>query len=85
MNTDKIHLPGLLAEIQAAAEDYDKKYFRNKVMRIYAECLKSNRILLATKIAEKYRKELTETLRSDLSIAEMYSIFATNISKTEDK
>lgn len=76
---DKIYLPGLLQEMLDASEDYSKKFFRQKVIRIYSKCLRSHRIHLAVKIAEKYRKELTSDLRSDLSIAQQYALFAANI------
>lgn len=79
MNIDKIPFQGILREMQEWSEDHSKKIFREKVIKVYMKCLRFNKIKLATKIAEKYRKELTETLRSDLSIAMNYSLFAANI------
>lgn len=75
----EISLPGLLSEMQEWSEDYSKKMFRQKVIRIYMKCLKLNKVNLAVKIAEKHRKALTEPLRSDMSIANKYAIFAANI------
>ena len=79
MNIDKIPIEGLLTEMQEWADDHSKKIFREKVIRVYIKCLRRNKILLATKISEKYRYELTRTLRSDLSIAANYSLFANNL------
>jgi hypothetical protein len=76
---DRISVPGLIKEMQEACEDYDKKYFRQKVLRVYMKCLKSNRIKLAVAIATKYRKELTEPVRSDMAISQQYALFASNI------
>jgi hypothetical protein len=80
---NRIPFKNLLSEMQEADKEYTKKYFRQKVIRIYMKCLKSNRINLAVKIAEKYRKELTEPLRSDLFIAEQYSLFVKNLFKNQ--
>lgn len=81
MSIDKIYFPGLLEEMREASVDYSKKNFKQKVIRVYIKCLKTNRIPLAARIAEKYRKELTEPLRSDMPISMQYSLFAANILK----
>ena len=77
----EIPLPGLLKELQEWSEDHSKKLFREKIIRVYMKCLKTNRIKLAVRIAEKYRKELTSTLRSDLSMADNYTLFINNLFK----
>jgi hypothetical protein len=81
METYDIPFKGLISEISEWADDYSKKIFRDKVFRVYIKCLTANKILLATKIYEKYRKELTSTLRSDLSISMQYSLFVQNLFK----
>lgn len=78
-NIHRINSTGLLQELMDWSEDYSKKIFRSKVQRIYTKCLIRNKILLATKIAAKYRTELTETLRSDMSIACQYALFASRV------
>lgn len=78
-NIDRIDFKGLLSEMQEWADDHSKKLFRDKVIRIYTKCLTRNKILLATRIAEKYRKELTTELRSDMEIATNYALFAAKV------
>ena len=80
-NIERIPFKNLLSELQEWSDDHSKKLFRDKVIRIYTKCLKRNKILLATKIAEKYRKELTSELRSDMSVAANYALFAANLMK----
>jgi len=80
--THKIQIQGLLSELQEWSNDHSKKLFRDKVIRVYTKCLIKNKILLAIKIAEKYRKELTTELRSDMEIADNYALFAANITKS---
>jgi hypothetical protein len=65
--------------MQEWADDHSKQLFRDKVIRIYTKCLTRNKILLATKISEKYRKELTTELRSDMAIATNYALFAAKV------
>lgn len=81
MNTDQISFNNLLSELQEWSDDHSKKLFRDKVIRIYTKCLTRNKILLATNIAEKYRKELTTELRSDMDVATNYALFAANLMK----
>lgn len=78
----EIHFPGLMQEMLDWSEDYNKKYFRQKIIRVYIKCLKANKVNLAVKIAEKHRKALTETLRSDMAIATQYSIFAARVTNS---
>lgn len=79
MSINEIYLPGLIDEMIAQSDDYTKKFFRQKIIRVYIKCLRSGRTLLATKIAEKYRHQLTETLRSDQTVSTMYAIFASKV------
>lgn len=81
LNWNDIPFPGLLNELIEWSEDHSKKLFRSKIIRIYTKCLFRNKLQLAVKIATKYRKELTNELRSDMSIAMQYSLFAHNITK----
>jgi hypothetical protein len=83
-NIDKIPFDGLIYEMNEWTKDHSKKLFRQRVIRIYTKCLVRNKILLATKIAEKYRKELTSELRSDMAIAANFALFANNLFKTNE-
>lgn len=85
MNINKIHLPGLFKEMEDAAIEYEKVLFRQKVFRIWIKCLKSGRLVLADKIVKKYKKELTEPIRFDRSIAMQYSLFVNNLFPNDKK
>lgn len=73
---------GFLNELKEWSDDRSKKLFRNKVQMIYFKCLRRNRIKTAVRIADKYKKELAETLRSDLSIAMRHALFTNSITNT---
>lgn len=77
----EIPFPGLLRELKEWSDDHSKRLFRDKVIRVYTKCLFRNHIQLAARIAEKYRKELTSVFRSDMSIAQNYSLFVANLYK----
>lgn len=78
---DRIYVQGFIKELQEWADDHSKKMFRAKVLRVYLKCARAGKIKLAVRIAEKYRKELTEPLRSDLPMAMNYALFVNNITK----
>lgn len=84
MNIERLPFKGILEEMQSWSDSYSKKLFRDKIIRVYIKCLKSNRILLATKIADKYRTELTSTLRTDLDIATNWALFCNTLNKHAD-